>query len=165
MKHIKSEIILTYFGCILALFTINSCVKEETSAKTAPPCTVSGNTVNVGSTAGGQFYVSLATIATNSNCPYTRSLQLGFSNVTLNFSANVSNPGVGAGCILGGTLGVMDVGVQTCLDFTASGTPTSNLVALKAGHGYIITFPSGDAFKFIANSYISGNANVSYVAI
>ena len=157
-KKIKS---LLYFCLIASLSSLIVSCEKKTTTPTPTPCTVTGTTVNVGSTAGGQYYVAIATV----QCPpfYSRTEYIAFSNITLNFAAHITNNGgVGSGCVNTGNLGIMDVGVQTCLDFAYSGLPNANLVAFKTGHGYVATFPSGNIVKFIANSYSNGNAKITY---
>ena len=131
-------------------------------------CTTNGTTVNIGSTSGGTYSTDVATFqanfpgttTANSGCNYYCSGYtdiVKFDNTNLNFSAQTTNSCCTNNCF------IMDVGVQTCLNFTYSGTPSALIVAYAQSHGYVANFSDGHIVKFIANSYYNGSVNISYI--
>lgn len=135
-----------------------SCTKTAEDAPTPVPCKISGTSVNIGSTSGGNFSEQ---VSTGPECPYTSIREyIYFNNITLNFSIETSNA---TGCPKSTSgQGILDAGLQTCLDFTYSGSPSATNVAFVAGHGYVGQFRHGHIVKFIAKSYTNGKVNIEY---
>ena len=162
--------------CIFSAYimTMDGCKKKDSTVTvpTPPPCTVSGTNVNIGSTAGGAFSQNVATVSGyDPTCTFcVQNYPIGgshtdgiwFDNTSLNFSIGETSS---TPCSCGGLGGstIMDVGAQTCLDFTYSGTPTASTVAYKNGDGYVGKFTDGHIVKFIAGAYNSGWASITYI--
>lgn len=137
-------------ACLLII--LMSCAKEDTSI----PCNISGTSVNIGSTAGGTFSASVGTVS----CPLGSIIEsIYFDNTNLNFWVGSS---YASNCPATTGQGILDAGVQTCLDFAYSGSPSATQVAFAAGHGYVGQFKHGHIVKFIAKSYTNGKANIEY---
>lgn len=137
MKNLK---VTTLLLSIVILF--NGCKKEEV-------CNVNGTSVNIGSTTGGNFSV---TVYHDPNTNYN--YDLAFNNTNLNFYVDVYP------IYIKGT--TLDMGGKTCLDYSTTTTPTAVYVSYTKGHGYYALFNDGHVLKFIANSYSSGSVNVTY---
>jgi hypothetical protein len=138
---------------ICLLFSVISCTIEDTPT----PCNLSGTPVNIGSTAGGTFSTSVGTVS----CPLGSIIEsIYFDNTNLNFWVGSS---FASNCPATSGQGILDAGVQTCLDFTYSGTPSAAKVAFTAGHGYVGQFNHGHIVKFIAKSYTNGKASIDYI--
>ena len=143
IKLIPALICCIFMMCIMLM---DGCTKQST-APTAPVCTTNGTSVNIGSSVGSVFAASVGQVSGVYANIY-------FNNTNLNFSVADSNQAAGT---------ILDVGQQTCLDFTYSGTPTANVVAYKKGEGYVGLFKNGHIVKFITISYSGGIALIEYV--
>lgn len=144
------EILRVILVCFL--LTI-SCTEEDTPN----PCNTSGTAVNIGSTSGGTFSTSVGTVA----CPLGSIIEsIYFDNTDLNFWVGSS---FASNCPTTSGQGILDAGVQSCLDFTYSGTPAAAKVAFAVGHGYVGQFNHGHIVKFIAKSYTNGKASIEYI--
>lgn len=141
---------------IIALYVICSIemdgCKKQNSDSSASSCTISGTSVNIGGSAGNSYFIALGGSA-GSTFNY-----LYFDNTDLNFYLYETVNGYNSN----GSY-IMDVGQQSCLSFSYSGTPTATYVAYKKGEGYAGVFKDGHTVKFITTSYSGGIALISYV--
>ena len=138
---------------------MGSCNKD-----TKPTCSISGTNVNIGSTTGGFFYqVVSPTLTCNYSWGGSTNYydEVGFDNTSFNFTVGGTSSSPGDCAPTNGT--IMDVGAQTCLDFSYSGTPTANAVSYIDGHGYVGKLADGHTVKFIAATYGSGSVNITYI--
>lgn len=131
---------------IIGMMVTGSCTKQNTTPP-APTCTNPGTSVNIGSSVGSVF---AATVGHVNSLYYT----IYFNNTNLNFYIADNNQATGT---------ILDVGQQSCLDFSYSGTPIAGVVAYKKGEGYVGVFKDGHIVKFIAKSYSGGIALIAYV--
>jgi hypothetical protein len=131
---------------MICMMVMDSCTKQNTTPA-APVCTNTGTSVNIGSSVGSVFAASVGHV---NSLYYT----IYFNNTNLNFYIADSNQ-------VNGT--ILDVGQQSCLDFSYSGTPIANAVAYKKGEGYVGLFKDGHIVKFNAISYSGGIALIEYV--
>lgn len=146
MKKIK--LLRMVVCCIfMTLMTMmNGCTKQNTTPP-APTCSTAGTSVNIGSSVGSVFAASVGKVGSSYDNIY-------FNNTNLNFYIADGNQ-------VNGT--ILDVGQQSCLDFSYSGTPIANTVAYKKGEGYVGLFKDGHIVKFITISYSGGIALIEYV--
>lgn len=147
MKRIKLIPTLVCPLLMICLITMDSCTKQNAAAPPVPTCTDNGTSVNIGSSVGSVFAASVGRV---NSLYYT----IYFNNTNLNFYIADSNQANGT---------ILDVGQQSCLDFSYSGTPIANVVAYKKGEGYVGVFKDGHIVKFIAKSYSGGIALIEYV--
>lgn len=143
MKKIK---LIPAFVCCIFMMILDGCTKQSTTPPAAPVCTTNGTSVNIGSSVGSVFAASVGHVGTLYETIY-------FNNTNLNFNIADSNQQNGA---------IVDVGQQSCLDFSYSGTPTANVVAYKKGEGYVGLFKDGHIVKFLTISYSGGIALIEY---
>jgi hypothetical protein len=142
------------FRIIICLLLIMVCCTKE---DTPNPCNISGTPVNIGSTAGGTFSANVGTVS----CPLGSIIEsIYFDNTALNFWVGSS---FASNCPTTSGQGILDAGVQTCLNFTYSGSPSAAKVSFAAGHGYVGQFNHGHIVKFIAKSYTNGKASIEYI--
>jgi hypothetical protein len=155
----KIRLIRALACCIfgVCLMLMDGCTKQSTTPTTLL-CSITGTTVNIGTSAGGDYYAIVGIVPDGSNSGSNSEL-IYFDNRSLNFFVNTSlyySPYSGDGTIL-------DVGQQSCLDFSYTGTPIAASVAFKNGEGYVGKFIDGHIVKFIALGYNSGVASITYV--
>jgi len=133
---------------LILVVIVSSCTKTNNSNSTnSTSCKTTGTTANIGGSNG-------STYGFNVSSPSDEQIQ--FDNINGNF--NIQNTSLGT--VGYGT--IMDVGPQSCLDFTYSGTPTAKTVAEIDGHGYVGIFLDGHIIKFIAGTYNQGIISVTY---
>ena len=121
-------------------------------------CSATGTTINVGSTAGGNFCVNVGT----TYCGFAA--EVCFDNTTLDIGVSVAS---GTSGCPGSELAIVDIGPQTCLS-GAQGTPASTPqeVAYIAGDTYVGTFTSPevtDAVTFVGGTYGAGIIPITYL--
>ncbi|HEY8781035.1 MAG TPA: hypothetical protein VIM16_05440 [Mucilaginibacter sp.] len=147
MKRIKllPALTLCIFG--MSIMMMNGCQKQSTTPP-APTCSNAGTSVNIGGSNGGTYSATVGIVNNYADLIY-------FNNTNLNFSI-LGDSATGDGTI-------MDVGQQSCLDFSYSGTPTAYTVAYKKGEGYVGKFKDGHIVKFMTISYSGGVALIAYV--
>jgi hypothetical protein len=133
--------------CIFVMCMIMDGCTKQNAASPAKVCTSNGTSVNIGSSVGSVFATSVGHVGALYENIY-------FNNTNLNFTVADSNQQNGT---------ILDVGQQTCLDFSYSGTPIANVVAYKKGEGYVGLFKDGHIVKFITISYSGGIALIEYV--
>ena len=141
----------TLFGFTIILFvSLASCSKKEA----IDDCPITGTTVNVGSTVGGNFGVTIYQDPSTN-----KTYDIGFNNTNMNFhvyhyiySSSASVVGK-----------ILDVGPKTCLDFSSASQPVTSYIAYAKGHGYYAVYDDGHIVKFIVNSYSYGSANLTYI--
>jgi hypothetical protein len=144
----KNKLVPAIIGCIfsMCLLIMDGCTKQN-STPAVPTCATNGTSVNIGTSAGSTYATSVGLVASIYD-------NISFNNTNLDFSVVDSNNAIGA---------IMDVGQQSCLDFSYSGTPSANVVAYKKGEGYVGLFKNGHIVKFITLSYSGGIALIEYV--
>jgi hypothetical protein len=147
MKKIK--LIPVFVCCIfmICMTIMGGCTKQSTTPPAAPVCTTNGTSVNIGSSVGSVFAASVGQFGSLYETIY-------FNNINLNFYIADSNQQNGT---------ILDVGQQSCLDFSYSGTPIANVVAYKKGEGYVGLFKDGHIVKFRTISYSGGVVLIDYV--
>jgi len=129
---------------LAASFSLSRCTKPATTTPATVTCSNPGTSVNIGGSAGGVYY---ATVSGADN--------IMLDNTVLNLS--VTSPPFNT------VETIMDAGVQTCPDFSYSGTPSASAVAYKKSHGYVGKFADGHIVKFVTTSYSGGVALIAYI--
>jgi len=161
----------TFIVIALVGLFFSSCTKTNTpaSSTTPPPCTINGTSVNIGGSTGGTYNASVGAVSAPSACG-SASLShhdvIIFNNTNANLSISGNQDYTGyAACNVNqiGSGQIMNVGPQTCLNFTYTGTPTATTVSYSYGNGYVGLFPDGHTVKFIAGLYNGGLGNVTYI--
>ncbi len=146
MKKIKLIPALVCSVFMMCIVIIAGCTKQNTNSP-APTCTTTGTSVNIGSSVGSIYAADVGQVGSVYDIIY-------FNNTNLNFTVADNNQAAGT---------IQDVGQQSCLDFSYSGTPIANVVAYKKGEGYVGLFKNGHIVKFITISYSGGIALIEYV--
>lgn len=149
-------------ACLLlvALAMIPSgCQKKKSSSSSGggtSACSVTGVTINIGSTTGGRFCQSVGkstvyTFYDNLVC---------FNNTNLNF--DVSGPN-SSGSGSGPAGYVADTGAASCLASVPTTTSsTASAAAHQRGNGKVASFPDGTYARFLDGPYSGGTVTIEY---
>jgi len=123
---------------LVAIIASSGCMSEEAEQRV---CTVTGTTVNIGSTSGGVFTGDLG-----------QGHNLSLNNTNLNlFLVSASGNNV-----------LVDVGSPECLEDIAFPGGTTNQVAMQLGHGYAAKFGDNTQARFFVDAYSNGVMTITY---